>query len=355
MSMRPTSSPMPSIQTPGSRSLSRAASLWLGARPAVFCLPCSTFASPIRAQRARGRLGRISGAARGPGGRRHHPAAVHACRRSLRRNRASASLPRLLRAGSGRRSHPPVRTRRVRKKHQRHRGQRQSHVARPRLRHEGPPRRPHRRIQPRAQGPGELFQRRRTQSQQRLRAERPRRVLRRRALHRRRRRRQGPGAGRPHDAALPCRRASPAGPARRLQQRPRHRRGRIQARRRACRVRPRPGSISPASTSPTPVPTTHWRPSSPASPPTALTARSLVDAATILTDAHRAPDLAERCLRDYLASHAKSDEAPAFKVHLQLSRLLAARGDSKDAARELEAAAELAPAFTHNAKPAQGL
>ncbi len=82
---------------------------------------------------------------------------------------------------------------------------------------------------------------------------------------------------------------------------------------------------------------------------------ALVDAATILTDAHRAPDLAERCLRDYLASHAKSDEAPAFKVHLQLGRLLAARGDSKDAARELEVAAELAPAFTHNVKPAQGL
>jgi uncharacterized protein HemY len=81
----------------------------------------------------------------------------------------------------------------------------------------------------------------------------------------------------------------------------------------------------------------------------------LVDAATILTEAHRAPDLAERCLRDYLASHAKSDEAPAFKVHLQLSRLLAARGDSKDATRELEAAAALAPAFGHSAKPAQGL
>jgi tetratricopeptide (TPR) repeat protein len=82
---------------------------------------------------------------------------------------------------------------------------------------------------------------------------------------------------------------------------------------------------------------------------------ALVDAATILSEAHRAPDLAERCLRDYLASHAKSDEAPAFKVHLQLSRVLAARGDSKDAAQELKAAAALAPAFAHNAKPAQGL
>jgi len=81
----------------------------------------------------------------------------------------------------------------------------------------------------------------------------------------------------------------------------------------------------------------------------------LVDAATVLTAAHRAPDLAERCLRDYLASHAKSDAAPAFKVHLQLSRLLAARGDSQDANRELEAVAALAPAFAHSARPAQSL
>jgi tetratricopeptide (TPR) repeat protein len=81
----------------------------------------------------------------------------------------------------------------------------------------------------------------------------------------------------------------------------------------------------------------------------------LVDAASILTAAHRAPDLAERCLRDYLASHAKSDAAPAFKVHLQLSRLLAARGDSSDANREIEAAAALAVFFARNTRPAQGL
>jgi tetratricopeptide (TPR) repeat protein len=80
-----------------------------------------------------------------------------------------------------------------------------------------------------------------------------------------------------------------------------------------------------------------------------------VDAASILTGAHRAPDIAERCLRDYLASHAKSDAAPAFKVHLQLSRLLAARGDNNDATREFQAAAALAPAFAHNARQAQGL
>ena len=83
----------------------------------------------------------------------------------------------------------------------------------------------------------------------------------------------------------------------------------------------------------------------------------LVAAATILTKANRAPDLAERCLRDYLASHAKSDAAPAFKVHLQLSRLLQARGDTKEASREQEAAAALAPAFARSAsaRQAQGL
>jgi tetratricopeptide (TPR) repeat protein len=81
----------------------------------------------------------------------------------------------------------------------------------------------------------------------------------------------------------------------------------------------------------------------------------LVDAASILTAAHRDPGLAERCLRDYLASSAKSDSAPAFKVHLQLSRLLAARGDADGANREAAAAAALAPAFARTARPAQGL
>lgn len=81
----------------------------------------------------------------------------------------------------------------------------------------------------------------------------------------------------------------------------------------------------------------------------------LVDAASILTKAHRAPDIAERCLRDYLASHAKSDAAPAFKVHLQLSRLLAARGANDEAARERDAAAALAPDYVRNYHPQQGI
>jgi tetratricopeptide (TPR) repeat protein len=71
----------------------------------------------------------------------------------------------------------------------------------------------------------------------------------------------------------------------------------------------------------------------------------LVDAASILVDAHREAALAERCLRDYLAGHSRSDAAPTFKVHLQLARLLAARGQSGEADRETATAQALAPAF----------
>jgi tetratricopeptide (TPR) repeat protein len=81
----------------------------------------------------------------------------------------------------------------------------------------------------------------------------------------------------------------------------------------------------------------------------------LVDAASILTAAHRDPDLAERCLRDYLSSRAKSDAAPAFKVHLQLSKLLVARGDTREANKEADAAATLAAGFVHNTRLALGL
>ena len=72
---------------------------------------------------------------------------------------------------------------------------------------------------------------------------------------------------------------------------------------------------------------------------------ALVDAASTLTLAGRSPQLAIRCLRDYLSSPAKSDAAPAFKVHLQLGDLLARSGDRTAAGREYAAAASLAPAF----------
>jgi len=69
---------------------------------------------------------------------------------------------------------------------------------------------------------------------------------------------------------------------------------------------------------------------------------ALVDAASILIDAHRAPELAEQALRDYLASSAQSDEAPVFRVRVKLGKLLAARGDQAAAQREFAAALALA-------------
>ncbi len=81
---------------------------------------------------------------------------------------------------------------------------------------------------------------------------------------------------------------------------------------------------------------------------------SLVDAASILTDAHRSPELAETLLRAYLSSSAKTDEAPAFKVHLQLGDLLAHQGDPIAAHREYAAAHALASNYAPARKAMQG-
>ncbi|GGA56944.1 hypothetical protein GCM10011507_05340 [Edaphobacter acidisoli] len=81
---------------------------------------------------------------------------------------------------------------------------------------------------------------------------------------------------------------------------------------------------------------------------------ALVDAASILTAAHRSPDLAESVLREYLASSAKSDAAPAFKVHMQLGNLLASRGDTEGAHREYAAALALASHYAPARKALQG-
>ncbi len=70
----------------------------------------------------------------------------------------------------------------------------------------------------------------------------------------------------------------------------------------------------------------------------------LVDAATVLTDAQRSPDLAIKLLREYLASPGKSDAAPAFKVHIQLGKLLAKAGDLAGQQAEYAAAQALASA-----------
>jgi tetratricopeptide (TPR) repeat protein len=81
---------------------------------------------------------------------------------------------------------------------------------------------------------------------------------------------------------------------------------------------------------------------------------SLVDAASVLTDAHRSPELAETLLRTYLSSAAKTDDAPAFKVHVQLGDLLAHQGDPAAAHREYAAALALASNYVPARKAMQG-
>jgi tetratricopeptide (TPR) repeat protein len=82
---------------------------------------------------------------------------------------------------------------------------------------------------------------------------------------------------------------------------------------------------------------------------------AIVDAASVLIAAHRESELAEQCLRLYLVSKAKTDEAPAFKVHVELSRLLAARGLSAEAGQHMESANALAPVFARSSRQWQGL
>jgi tetratricopeptide (TPR) repeat protein len=81
---------------------------------------------------------------------------------------------------------------------------------------------------------------------------------------------------------------------------------------------------------------------------------SLVDAASILTDAHSSPELAETLLRAYLSSSAKTDDAPAFKVHVQLGDLLAHQGNPAAAHREYAAALALASNYAPARKAMQG-
>ncbi len=81
---------------------------------------------------------------------------------------------------------------------------------------------------------------------------------------------------------------------------------------------------------------------------------SLVDAASVLTDAHRSPELAESLLRAYLSSSGKTDDAPAFKVHVQLGDLLAHQGDPAAAHREYAAALALASNYAPARKAMQG-
>jgi tetratricopeptide (TPR) repeat protein len=74
----------------------------------------------------------------------------------------------------------------------------------------------------------------------------------------------------------------------------------------------------------------------------------LADGASILIRVHRSPQMAERLLRQYLASPNKSEDAPAFRIHVRLGHLLAQQGDAQGAQHEFQDALALA----HDYKPA---
>jgi hypothetical protein len=71
----------------------------------------------------------------------------------------------------------------------------------------------------------------------------------------------------------------------------------------------------------------------------------LVDAAHLLTRTGQDPQTAIRLLREYLASPEKSEDEPAFRVRLFLANLLNKQGDAAGAAREIQAASDIASVY----------
>jgi tetratricopeptide (TPR) repeat protein len=71
----------------------------------------------------------------------------------------------------------------------------------------------------------------------------------------------------------------------------------------------------------------------------------LVDAAHLLTRSAQDSQAAIQLLREYLASPDKSEDEPAFRVHLLLANLLTKQGDTTGAAREIQAAASIASIY----------
>jgi cytochrome c-type biogenesis protein CcmH/NrfG len=69
---------------------------------------------------------------------------------------------------------------------------------------------------------------------------------------------------------------------------------------------------------------------------------ALADGASILIRAGRDLPLARQLLEQYLASPNKSEEAPAFRVQVQLGKLLAGLGDKQGAQEQIAAAQNLA-------------
>ncbi|HZU09329.1 MAG TPA: tetratricopeptide repeat protein [Pseudacidobacterium sp.] len=69
---------------------------------------------------------------------------------------------------------------------------------------------------------------------------------------------------------------------------------------------------------------------------------ALADGASVLIRAGRDLPLARQLMEQYLASPNKSEEAPAFRVQVQLSKLLAVLGDKQGAQEQIAAAQGLA-------------
>jgi len=69
---------------------------------------------------------------------------------------------------------------------------------------------------------------------------------------------------------------------------------------------------------------------------------AIVDVASVLIHSQTSQKLAAQLLREYLASSAKSEETPAFAVHVRLGHLLAAEGNVAGAQQEFAAAHALA-------------
>jgi len=82
---------------------------------------------------------------------------------------------------------------------------------------------------------------------------------------------------------------------------------------------------------------------------------AVVDAASILIEMNRETELAEKMLRGYLAGKAKSDDAPAFKVHELLGRLLLRKDDKAGAKIEFEESLAMAHDYASAKKALQGL
>ncbi len=78
---------------------------------------------------------------------------------------------------------------------------------------------------------------------------------------------------------------------------------------------------------------------------------ALFDGASVLIRAKRDPNQAVRMLDDYLASGAKTEQAPAFVAYVLLARMELQLGDAVQAIRDRAAALAMA----HEYKPAQAL